>query len=67
MIIDTDKITPNCELIIAMEQLLSRCGCKHKSGCLADNCRECLCSYYNGHFDHLLIPLKAREDNSNDN
>lgn len=52
--IDISKITPGCDLIKSIIALHKNCKLKHKEGCFADTCEECLARTFNGHHNHLL-------------
>ena len=52
--IDADKITPDSELVKSIVALHKECGLRHKEGCLADSCEECLARWFSGAYDHLL-------------
>ena len=58
MLIDTSKITSDTELIKSKMELFKKCNCKHRSGCLADTCEECLAAMFSEYNRHLLEPLQ---------
>ena len=58
--IDISKITPDCGLIKSIVALHKKCKLKHKEGCFADTCEECLARTFNGYHNHLLSLAKKK-------
>lgn len=54
VLMDISKITPDCQLVQSIVSLHRKCGLKHKEGCFAPNCEECLARTFNGYHNHLL-------------
>lgn len=64
--IDINKITADCELVKSILSLHRKCKLKHKEGCFADTCEECLARTFNGYHNHLL-PLTENTINQKNN
>ena len=51
---DISQITAESPLITSIISLHRKCGLRHKEGCFAATCEECLARTFNGHYNHLL-------------
>ena len=60
--IDISKITPDCDLVKSIIALHRNCKLKHKEGCFADTCEECLARTFNGYHNQLLPLVKKGEE-----
>lgn len=61
--IDMSQITAESPFITTIISLHRKCKLKHKEGCMAGTCEECLARTFNGHYNHLLpiIELPAQK------
>ena len=53
-LMDISKITADSPLVKSIISLHRKCKLKHKEGCFADTCEECLARTFNGYHSHLL-------------
>ena len=60
--IDISKITPDCDLVKSIIALHRNCKLKHKEGCFAETCEECLARTFNGYHNQLLPLVKKGEE-----
>ena len=61
LLIDVSQITPDCPLVLSIISLHRKCGLKHRDGCFASSCEECLARTFNGYHNHLLPLIKVPE------
>ena len=59
-LIDADKLTEDSDLIISIVGLVKKCHMKHKSGCCAPDCNECISRFFNN-FNPNLVPTVGKE------
>lgn len=62
--LDISQITPNSPLVKSIISLHRKCGLKHKEGCFAATCEECLARTFNGYHNHLLPIVRTPEQKS---
>ena len=65
--IDISKITATSPLVTSIISLHKKCKLKHREGCLASSCEECLSRNFNGYHNHLLtietkLPAPSTDD-----
>lgn len=58
---DISKITPESPLVKSIIELHKKCKLKHKEGCFASTCEECLSRTFNGYHNHLLPLVQTNQ------
>lgn len=54
-------IENNEDLINAMHDLFIKCNFKHKQGCLAPTCKECIKRFFSKDYEYLLSKADVKE------
>ena len=58
-LIDANKITPDSNIVNTITNLISKCGGKYNSGCVATNCNECIAKFFDEKHSHLTPTVDA--------
>lgn len=67
-LLDADKITKDSDLITTIVDMLQNCNAKHKNGCLAEDCYECISRYFKQTYEHIqpVVSLNSQKDDKNE-
>lgn len=57
--LDITQITAESPLVKSIISLHKKCRLKHKEGCFAETCEECLARTFNGYHNHILPLVTA--------
>ena len=57
--VDADKLTADSELITSIVSLVKSCRMKHRSGCCAPDCNECISRFFNNFNPNLAPTVEA--------